>query len=156
GGQDVPLGGAEFDLYTTEGGETGEKIYEGLTSRDEDGLLTYGTDGEITVFELGDGVYHLVETKAPEGYAPKGSPVKIYISGDGAEVRYDEGTSLSSSGEGIDYESGVHTLSITNTAGIELPHTGGPGTAIFYIVGAVLTLGCAVMLISRRRIQKTK
>ncbi|MBR1986706.1 MAG: hypothetical protein IKA24_07505 [Mogibacterium sp.] len=154
-GHDVPLGGAEFDLYTTEGGETGEKIYEGLTSRDEDGLLTYGTDGEITVFELGDGVYQLVETNAPEGYIKKESPVIITISNDGTTVRYDEGTSLSNDGEGESYDgdSGVHTLSITNTAGIELPHTGGPGTAMFYILGSLLTLGSAVMLAARRRLK---
>ncbi len=156
GDQYVPLGGAEFDLYTTTDGEKDEKIFEGIISRDGDGLLTYGTDGEITVFELGDGDYQLVETKAPEGYALKGSPVKIHISGDGTEVSYDEGTSLSNSNEGVsvDEDSGVHTLLITNTAGIELPHTGGPGTAMFYILGSLLTLGSAVILISRRRLQK--
>ena len=80
----------------------------------------------------------------------------IHISGDGTEVSYDEGTSLSNSNEGVsvDEDSGVHTLLITNTAGVELPHTGGPGTAMFYILGSLLTLGSAVILISRRRLQK--
>lgn len=40
---------------------------------------------------------------------------------------------------------------ISNTKGTELPSTGGIGTTIFYIIGAVLVLGGGVLLISRRR-----
>ena len=41
--------------------------------------------------------------------------------------------------------------SIHNTKGVELPSTGGMGTAIFYIVGAILVLGAGVVLVTRRR-----
>lgn len=40
---------------------------------------------------------------------------------------------------------------IANTKGVELPSTGGIGTTIFYIVGAILVLGAGVVLITRRR-----
>ena len=120
-----------------------------------------------TVFELPAGTYHLVETKAPAGYVLKEAAVVITVTDavdtdsvgfdTGAAlygVSYDEGTALSGSGYGRSYDaaSGVYTLKISNTAGVELPHTGGMGTTVFYIFGTVLTLGCALMLISRRRI----
>lgn len=38
-----------------------------------------------------------------------------------------------------------------NTEGVELPSTGGIGTTIFYIVGAILVLGAGVLLVTRRR-----
>ena len=41
--------------------------------------------------------------------------------------------------------------SIKNTKGVELPSTGGMGTTIFYVVGAILVLGAGVVLVTRRR-----
>ncbi len=41
--------------------------------------------------------------------------------------------------------------SIKNTKGVELPSTGGVGTTIFYVVGAILVLGAGVVLVTRRR-----
>ena len=40
---------------------------------------------------------------------------------------------------------------IGNTEGVELPHTGGIGTTIFYILGGVLVIGAAVILVARRK-----
>ena len=40
---------------------------------------------------------------------------------------------------------------IKNTQGVELPSTGGIGTTIFYIVGAILVIGAGVLLVTRRR-----
>ena len=40
---------------------------------------------------------------------------------------------------------------IGNTKGVELPSTGGIGTTIFYVVGAILVIGAGVVLITRRR-----
>ena len=41
--------------------------------------------------------------------------------------------------------------SIVNTRGVELPATGGMGTTIFYVIGAVLVLGAGILLVTRRR-----
>lgn len=41
--------------------------------------------------------------------------------------------------------------SIVNTKGVELPSTGGMGTTLFYIIGAVLVLGAGILLVTRRR-----
>lgn len=42
---------------------------------------------------------------------------------------------------------------LDNTKGTELPHTGGIGTTIFYIVGGILLIGAAVILVARRKAQ---
>ncbi len=40
---------------------------------------------------------------------------------------------------------------LVNTKGVELPHTGGIGTTIFYILGGLLVVGAAVILVARRK-----
>ena len=40
---------------------------------------------------------------------------------------------------------------IDNPKGVELPSTGGIGTTLFYIVGAVLVVGAGIVLVTRRR-----
>jgi len=40
---------------------------------------------------------------------------------------------------------------ILNTQGAELPSTGGIGTTLFYIIGAILVLGAGILLVTRRR-----
>jgi LPXTG-motif cell wall-anchored protein len=44
-------------------------------------------------------------------------------------------------------------LNIVNQVGTELPHTGGIGTTIFYILGGLLVIGAAVILVARRKAQ---
>ena len=45
----------------------------------------------------------------------------------------------------------IATIEVVNNAGAELPSTGGIGTTIFYVVGAILVIGAGVVLITRRR-----
>ena len=40
---------------------------------------------------------------------------------------------------------------LVNTKGVELPATGGIGTTIFYVIGAILVLGAGILLVTRRR-----
>jgi len=42
---------------------------------------------------------------------------------------------------------------VVNLAGTELPSTGGIGTTIFYVVGAILVIGAGVVLITKRRME---
>jgi LPXTG-motif cell wall-anchored protein len=39
-----------------------------------------------------------------------------------------------------------------NVPGAVLPHTGGPGTRLLYILGSILILGAGVLLWRRRRL----
>ena len=45
----------------------------------------------------------------------------------------------------------VATGAIENNSGAELPSTGGIGTTIFYVIGAILVLGAGILLVTRRR-----
>ena len=42
-------------------------------------------------------------------------------------------------------------VKVENNKGTTLPSTGGMGTTMFYIVGAVLVIGAGVLLVTRRR-----
>ena len=46
---------------------------------------------------------------------------------------------------------GSSDAELVNTKGVELPATGGIGTTIFYVIGAVLVLGAGILLVTRRR-----
>jgi len=45
---------------------------------------------------------------------------------------------------------------IKNTKGVELPSTGGMGTTLFYIIGAILIIGAGVLLVTRRRTESAE
>ena len=49
-------------------------------------------------------------------------------------------------------QSGETPQSIPNTKGVELPSTGGMGTTLFYMIGAVLVLGAGILLVTRRKV----
>ncbi|MBQ9156753.1 MAG: hypothetical protein IJ137_08230 [Eubacterium sp.] len=133
------LAGAEFDLYMVESGSGEMLLFSGLTSG-QDGMLRDKTNSDV--FELSPGTYLLKETRAPKGYELKEEPVEIIISDTG--VTYDEGTSLSSkgNGSGLSYDSAgnIYTLLISNTAGMELPASGGNGYGLWYLLGGALIL----------------
>lgn len=66
-------------------------------------------------------------------------------------VKYGE----SGDGAGYDYDSNTSSVvyRIRNDAGVVLPHTGGIGTTIFYILGSILVIGGGIYFVSRRRIK---
>ena len=138
---------AEFDLYEINDQDVPmTEPMEHLTSGD-DGMMA--NDKGTKEFALPVGNYQLVETKAPAGYNMKSEPVIIHVKNNG--VTYNEGTSLSSSNYGVTATNGVYTLLITNTAGVELPHTGGIGTTIFRMAGLTLILTAGIVLIFKKR-----
>lgn len=152
--ENIKLEGAVFDLYrSTNGVRDSLPLISGLTSG-ADGVLK---DGTKTTFSLDFGEYQLIETKAPDGYNKKVDPVMIHINPniDGTPdfdvVTYDEGTVVSQDGTSVVYDETTHTftLRLTNSAGQELPMTGGPGTAAFTILGCLL-IGTSLILLRYR------
>ena len=144
----VFLEGAEFDLYALVDGEREkEPLVSGMVSG-KDGILV--KDG-LTEFSLPIGVYHLVETKAPDGYNLKAEPVVITVTTE--SVTYEEGTSLSSDRRGVTYDSetSVYLLKVTNTSGYELPESGGMGTVVYTVAGTMMVTAGALLLAARRR-----
>ena len=62
----------------------------------------------------------------------------------------DKATYTEATGENPDL-AGDAVTPISNTKGQELPSTGGMGTTVIYIVGAILVIGAIVLLVARRR-----
>ena len=152
-----PLAGAEFKLTGVGANNTGTVE---LTA-------TSDADGRIFFNNLEVGTYTLQETKAPEGYIKDSTSHTVVIA-----AEYNEDTTLKNYTITIDgtatstytattnaekvttYEApagGNDTFPINNKKGTELPSTGGIGTTIFYIVGAILVLGAGVALITKKR-----
>jgi len=95
-----------------------------------DVLTVAGTGNDILVNGLDANVtYSWYELKAPTGYNPVGAATPV--------------TPATSS---------VVASEIANNQGATLPSTGGIGTTIFYILGAILVIGGGVVLVTRRRI----
>ncbi|MBQ9015970.1 MAG: SpaH/EbpB family LPXTG-anchored major pilin [Firmicutes bacterium] len=104
-----------------------------------DTIVTNGNTVTINGLDL-DETYSLVETKAPTGYNKLDDPIEV------------KATSTTT-GEGNDAVTTTTFVKkdVENNKGTELPSTGGIGTTIFYILGALLVVGCGIILIARRR-----
>ena len=88
---------------------------------------------------------YLVETAAPSGFNKLTAPIIVNIK--------DEGT-ITVSLAGEELESANDAFNVVNQSGTVLPSTGGMGTTIFYVLGAILVLGAGVLLITKRRMSR--
>ena len=123
---------------------------------------TSGADGKITFTGLGAGTYTLTEVVTPTGFNTA-DPItfKIVIDVPATITTGDEDatysvTNVSPATASIslhdsDATCGIYETNVIDKSGSVLPSTGGIGTTIFYVLGAVLVLGGGILLISRRR-----
>lgn len=100
--------------------------------------ITTPNDGKFKIQGLGAGIYHLTETKQPAGYNKLKNPVTVVIDNDG-NVKVDDAN--------------ADPVEVENKTGTVLPSTGGMGTTMIYLVGAVLVLGSGVVLATKRRVK---
>ncbi|MBR4473265.1 MAG: isopeptide-forming domain-containing fimbrial protein [Oscillospiraceae bacterium] len=101
-----------------------------IVETDENGVASF--EG------LENGVYELIEVKAPAGYNQiKGVAKEISVSGSNAST-----------------ESLSYTADVANNSGTELPSTGGIGTTIFYVVGGILIVAAGVLLVTKKRMSE--
>jgi len=165
------LAGAVFELKKvtdTEGrtevyaSENGVRGLGDITKETEGGSFEYHSAFETTgeaqrISGLQDGTYRLREVYVPAGYVCGFKYIEFTVEN---RVVSNVKTDSAASFEDADFldfiaadGSSLALLSVTNEAGAELPHTGGIGTTIFYILGTILVTGCAIVLISRRRLR---
>lgn len=148
-----PLAGAEFTLEKQLPDESWTKIDRVTVN---EGQTTFTFTG------LDDGTYRLSETKTPDGYNTIDPIIFTITAEHDIESEDPRLTSLngdSATGE-ITFEAasedGSLTTTVVNKSGAELPETGGMGTTIFYVLGAILVLGAGVLLIARKRTDSEK
>ena len=132
---------AQYDIATAEQVDAGEHI-------------TYVIElGSKTLAGFGEHAYYLYETKAPNGYNLLSEPVKFtfhssatndFLAGDPAWITLNDSAIKLT---GMQFE-------IANNSGATLPETGGIGTTLFYVIGALLVVGAGVLLVTKKRMGK--
>ena len=114
-----------------------------------------GEDGKLKVTGLKEGTYTFTEIQAPDGYNLLDAPITVVIgsNADGLEdLNAFKWTKETGSSDNVTVDTnGTFKFTVENNKGSELPTTGGIGTTIFYIVGAILVVGGGILLVSRRR-----
>lgn len=105
-------------------------------------VLTTGADGKIAIAGLDSDTYYLREVEAPAGYNKLAEDKEVKIA--------------HTAGENNTLSLAPLTVKVNNQSGAELPSTGGIGTTIFYIIGAVLVLGASVLLVTKRRMKNDR
>jgi len=161
------------DAYVYGGTEAGE----GLTNE----VTTTADSAVITIKGVEQGTYSITETEAPAGFNKLTAPFTVEAKKSGPAVTTKTKTTVFLDAQGnvtntvtnmtVEYitdedsynketpavtgeETSVPVYQfdpIVNKQGSELPSTGGIGTTIFYVVGAILVLGAGIVLITRRR-----
>lgn len=113
---------------------------------------TYTLNGTFTFEGLQEGYYQIEETRFPDGYIQLSGKPTFKVEEDEHHVL--KITLINNPDNMLRLEDNKLTIIVGNNPGVALPHTGGIGTTIFYVLGSILAIGSAVILISRRRIRK--
>lgn len=162
GNNNAPLKGAQFEVYTSAtGGDAIKFVYN-----TETGIYTVATAEQIandtvsktTVIDMSNlssatfnglknGSYYLQEIKAPDGYN---------LLSDRVEVKVKNYNNPEDNTSGEIAEVSATNITVRNFTGTELPSTGGIGTTIFYLIGAILVIGAGVVFVTRRRMHSDK
>lgn len=154
-GSKTALAGATFTLSKNNEGTqlislvkiSGENVAEGTyrvaKTGDADTVkkVTTPASGKFTIKGLDADTYYLTETQQPAGYNKLKDPVKVVIKEDGT-ITVGENTTTT-----------VNEVEVENNTGSILPSTGGSGTTMIYILGAILVLGSSVVLITKKRMR---
>lgn len=112
--------------------------------------VTTNDTGKFTIKGLAAGTYYLTETKQPDGYNKLKEAIKIVIAGEDGTIKYG---SKSKSDTELNQMSADGAVEVENKTGSLLPSTGGMGTTLFYIFGAILVVGSGVVLITKKRMK---
>ena len=160
----------EFPFYVKSDADTdGAYIYAGITAGE--GLtnqITTPENGVIIVKGVKSGSFKITEVTAPAGYNKLTAPVAVEAKKTGqistnTTVYLDENGNITNTETDKKTEVNVDipniaatALVVVNKAGTELPSTGGMGTTIFYVLGAVLVVGAGVLLVTKKRMSQSE
>lgn len=98
--------------------------------------ITTPSKGEFVIQGLDADTYYLTETEAPKGYNKLAAPIKVEIDNDG-NVKFNDAN--------------VDRVEVENKTGTLLPSTGGMGTTMIYMAGAILVIASGIVLVSKKK-----
>lgn len=170
-GTALPDAEFQFPFYVKSTADTTDGAYiyagteagEGLTNK-----ITTPENGVIIVKGVKSGSYKITEFKAPAGYNKLTAPVTVEAVKTGSSsthttVYLDENGNITNTetDKKTEVNVDIDTIAATavvvvNKAGTELPSTGGMGTTIFYVLGAVLVVGAGVLLVTKKRMSQSE
>lgn len=169
-GEALPGAVFEFPFYvkSTADATDGAYIYAGTTAGE--GLtnqITTPENGVIIVKGVKSDDYEITEFKAPAGYNKLTAPVTVEAVKTGETSTHTtvyldkDGNKVNESAKVFEVKVDIDTIAATavvvvNKAGTELPSTGGMGTTVFYVLGAVLVVGAGVLLVTKKRMSQSE
>lgn len=141
--------------------DEGDEEYEAKEAAYEAALnaIYFTANDEVEFKGIKAGTYTLTEVVAPDGYNLPEKPWVVTITKGGTETAptfsatikvqgSSSTTNLNQSGSLVN----TFKADIENTKGVALPTTGGAGTIAMISVGAVLFVGMALVLITKKRL----
>ena len=151
------LSGAEFHLYPLVCGDTSHTHDEILDTKnpgscwgaDSIDPVTSGADGVVKFSDLPPGLYRLVETKAPGGYALPTGQWNVTLRADGS-------ADMQAVGEVPAFLVENGTYKLPNRKPMDMPSSGGPGVPIAAALGTMMMGGGAFLAASRLRRRRKK
>ena len=142
-GNNKPLAGAKFTLYSDVSCADDKALKFTLNNQkyrydvtNGSKILTSLDTGRVDIEGIKAGTYYLKEVEAPKGYNKLADPITVVIDKDGL-VKVGNVT--------------VETLEVENKTGTLLPSTGGMGTTMFYMAGAILVVASGIVLVSKKK-----
>lgn len=126
------------------------------------GTSVEAVDGRLAFENLKAGYYKLEENTTPPGYntiEPIEFHVTCTVTGEGINAKGTFGIEYlvdgnwvtnAPQGWGFSTTNNVYTTTVVNLSGTQLPSTGGAGTTVLYVIGALLVIGAVVLLVRRR------
>ena len=145
------LAGAKFTLYSDKEcnnpislvKEADKNVYHRATTNESGNPaitkiteITTDNTGIFKITGLDADTYYLTETEAPKGYNKLAAPIKVEIDNEG-NVKVDNDK--------------VEKVKVENKTGTLLPSTGGMGTTLIYMAGAILVVASGIVLVSKKR-----
>ena len=143
-----PLADAKFKLYDSETGtnpidliqKTGTQDYRKALWNETGSIneITTNETGKFNIQGLKPGTYWLEESAAPKGYNKLTKRIRVDID--------ENGMMTINTTERFKTE-----VAVENKSGTILPSTGGMGTTVIYLAGALLVMISGVVLIAKKR-----
>ena len=142
----------------------GTNVYT-YTPDGTDYTVTSPESGKIIIKGVAGGDYTVNEIVAPDGYNLLEAGVKVnaseFESSTTTLTIYKDtsgditGTETTTKQE-FTFDVSSAAVNVVNYTGTELPSTGGVGTTLFYVIGALLMVGAFILLVTKKRMNTEK